>query len=264
MPEKHSPHLLKDLRRMLQVFPLIRAICVICEPTPFRNYQGRPYFMHACRCRNLLYFLVILFFIVQPALASAQSGSTPDQVARLLDALENGDLLAQEQAAEQLAQLAPVQAIPQLARILESSDTPRLAATVLGAIGTPSALTVLVNTLDDDTLTLRRNAAQIGLVSAGDKAIPPLAVALQSNQPALRRNAAALLGYINPQRAVTYLLRAARRDEDPGVRIEAIFSLSQTGSPNLMPVFKAIAANDPDPDVRLTAELAEGQLDGGG
>jgi hypothetical protein len=31
-----------------------------------------------------------------------------------------------------------------------------------------------------------------------------------------------------------------------------------------MPVFKAIAVNDPDPDVRLTAELAEGQLDGGG
>ena len=80
----------------------------------------------------------------------------------------------------------------------------------------------------------------------------------------LRRNAAALLGYIDPKRALTYLLRAARRDSDPGVRIEAIWALSQTGDTNLMPVFKAIAANDPDPDVRLTAELAEGQLDGGG
>ena len=63
---------------------------------------------------------------------------------------------------------------------------------------------------------------------------------------------------------MTYLLRAARRDSDPGVRIEAIWALSQTGDTDLMPVFKAIAANDPDPDVRATAELAEGQLDGGG
>ena len=48
------------------------------------------------------------------------------------------------------------------------------------------------------------------------------------------------------------------------MRIEAIWSLSQTGDPDLMPVFKSIATSDPDPDVRTTAELAEGQLDGGG
>ena len=37
-----------------------------------------------------------------------------------------------------------------------------------------------------------------------------------------------------------------------------------TGAHNLFLAFKAIAANDPYPDVRATAELAEGQLDGGG
>jgi HEAT repeat protein len=220
--------------------------------------------MRACPCRYLFFLVVIAFFALQPLLASAQDGPAQDEIARLLDTLENGDLLAQELAAEQLAQLAPVQAIPQLTRILEASDTPRLAASVLGAIGTPSALTALVNALDDETLTLRRNAAQIGLVDAGEKAIQPLSVALVSTKPALRRNAADLLGYIDPQRATTLLLRVARRDADPSVRIAAIWSLSQTGNPDLMPVFKSIAANDPDPDVRATAELAEGQLDGGG
>ena len=220
--------------------------------------------MRPCRCRTLIYLFVTLFFLVQPALILAQDGSTQDEVARLLDILATGDLLAQEQAAQQLAELAPPKAIPQLVKILQSSDTPRLAATVLGAIATPSAMTALVNALDDQKLTLRRNAAQIGLLSAGDKAIQPLAIGLQSNKPALRRNAADMLGYIDPERALTYLLRAARRDSDPDVRIAAIWALSQTGDTDLMPVFKAIAANDPDPDVRLTAELAEGQLDGGG
>ncbi len=220
--------------------------------------------MRVCRCRILIYLFVTLFFLVQPALILAQNGSRQDQVARLLDTLANGDLLAQEQAAQQLAELAPPQAIPQLVEILQGSDTPRLAATVLGAIGTPSAMKALVNALNDEELTLRRNAAQIGLLNAGDKAIPALGIGLQSNRPVLRRNAAALMGYIDPQRALTFLLRAARRDTDPRVRIEAIWALSQTGDIDLMPVFKAIAVNDPDPDVRLTAELAEGQLDGGG
>ena len=127
--------------------------------------------MRACRCRTLIYLFVTLFFLVQPALILAQDGSTQDEVARLLDILVTGDLLAQEQAAQQLAELAPPKAIPQLVEILQSSDTPRLAATVLGAIATPSAMTALVNALDDEQLTLRRNAAQIGLLNAGDKAI---------------------------------------------------------------------------------------------
>lgn len=220
--------------------------------------------MHACRCRPLIYFSVALFFLVQPTLILAQTGSPQDQVARLLDILESGDLLAQEQAAQQLAELAKPETIPQLVEILQSSDTPRLAATVLGAIGTPSALTALVSALDDEELTLRRNAAQIGLLNAGDKAIQPLAIGLQSSRPVLRRNAADVLGYIDPKRAFTFLLRAARRDSDPSVRIAAIWALSQTGDTNLMPVFKAIAANDPDSNVRAMAELAEGQLDGGG
>jgi HEAT repeat protein len=220
--------------------------------------------MRTCPCRPLVYLVVILFFLAQPFLVSAQDGSAQEQVARLLDTLEKGDLLAQEQAAQQLTEMAPSEAIPQLSTLLRSSDNPRLAATVLGAIGTPAALAVLVNNLSDEELTLRRNAAQIGLLNAGDKAVLPLAVGLSSNRPAVRRNSAALLGFIDPQRALTYLLRAARRDDDPSVRIEAIWSLSQTGDPDLMPVFKSIAANDPDPDVRATAELAEGQLDGGG
>lgn len=219
--------------------------------------------MRACRCRDLIYFVVLAFFLVQPLAVWAQEGSAQEEVTRLLATLETGDLLAQEQAAQRLAELAPPQAVPQLIAILESSETPRLAATVLGAIGTPAALTALVNALDDSTLTLRRNAAQIGLVDAGEKAILPLSVALVSSKPVLRRNAAELLGYIDPQRAATALLRLARRDRDPDVRIAAIWSLSQTGDPDLMPVFKSIAANDPDPEVRTTAELAVGQLDGG-
>lgn len=220
--------------------------------------------MPTCSGRLLITFFLAVLFLVQPLPASAQNGSTQEDVNQLLDTLETGDPLAQERAAEQLAQSAPVQAVPRLALILETSDTPRLSATVLGAIGTPAALTALVNALDDEKLTLRRNAAQIGLVDAGERAILPLSVALQSTSPVLRRNAAELLGFIDPDRAVTYLLRAARRDPDPSVRIAAIWSLSQTGDPNLMSVFKSIAANDSDPDVRLTAELAEGHLDGGG
>ena len=104
--------------------------------------------------------------------------------------------------------LAPWGAVPQLIEILQTSDNPRLAASVLGAIGSPAAMAALVNGLSEEELTLRRNAAQIGLLNAGDKAIQPLAIGLLSSKPVVRRNSAALLGYIDPQRALTYLLRA--------------------------------------------------------
>ena len=85
-------------------------------------------------------------------LAAVAQTSTPTRSQQLLDQLENGDPLQQEQAAEELAAIASPTFVSDLTRIFRASDNPRPAATVLGAIGTPAALAVLVTGLSDEAL----------------------------------------------------------------------------------------------------------------
>ncbi|MCB0198494.1 MAG: HEAT repeat domain-containing protein [Caldilineae bacterium] len=205
--------------------------------------------------------LSTLLAVVAPQTVAAQS-ETGTRSQQLLDQLENGDPLQQEQAAQELAAIGSRSFVPDLTRIFMATDNPRPAATVLGAIGTPAALAVLVDGLSDEALTPRRNAAQLILLEKDVEAVPALVVGLQNRNPLTRRHSAQVLGFIGSPRAGNPLLRAAH-DIDAGVRQEAVWALGEIGEARMQPALKAIARSDPDLEVRIEAERAALRVGGG-
>lgn len=211
---------------------------------------------HNHRFRRLLLPGLILCLVLMmplPVLAQADVDARSQQ---LLDQLENGDPLQQELAAQELAAIATPALTPELARILATSENPRPAASVLGAIGSPSTLTTLVNVLGDETLTPRRNAAQLVLLEKNVAAVPALIGGLQRPNPLARQASAQVLGFIKSPRADNSLLRVAQDDADPRVRQEAVWALGEIGTARMQMALKAISRSDPDPDVRIEAERA--------
>ena len=163
--------------------------------------------------RFALLVLVISLTLLTPWAVLAQTD--PDaRSQQLLDQLENGDPLQQEQASQELVTLASPALLPDLTRIFRVTDNPRPVAAVLGAVGTPAANAVLVGGLADEDLTPQRNAAQLILLEMGVEAVPSLMVGLQNQNSPTRRNAAIVLGFIKSPRAGNSLLRAAQSDED--------------------------------------------------
>ena len=205
--------------------------------------------------RLLLFALSFCMALSAPLTVAAQTG--PDSRSRqLLEQLESGDALQQEQAAQELAAIASPTFVPDLARIFRAADNPRSSATVLGAIGSPAAMAVLVSGLADEALTPQRNAAQLILLQMDSEAVPALVVGLQNRSSLTRRHAAQVLGFIGSARAGNSLLRVARVDEDARVRQEAVWALGEIGDARMRTALKGIARSDPDPDVRLEAEWA--------
>lgn len=183
----------------------------------------------------------------------------------LVAALAGDDLLAVEKASQQLvvAGRDAAGATPRLLQLFAQTDTPRPIAVVLGSIATPTSLRPLVDALADEELTPRRNAAQIGLLTAGEDGVPVLVRGLVAAQTPVRRNSADLLGYIGLPLSFNALLRAAHQDPDPSVRQSAVWALSQIDSQRVRPSLAEIAMRDPDPDVRAEATHALQRLDEG-
>ena len=181
--------------------------------------------------RFALLVLVISLTLLTPWAVLAQTD--PDaRSQQLLDQLENGDPLQQEQASQELVTLASPALLPDLTRIFRVTDNPRPVAAVLGAVGTPAANAVLVGGLADEDLTPQRNAAIV-------------------------------LGFIKSPRAGNSLLRAAQSDEDARVRQEAVWALGEIGEDRMRSALKAISRSDPDPEVRIEAERAVLRVGGG-
>jgi HEAT repeat protein len=118
-----------------------------------------------------------------------------------------------------------------------STDDPDARAQValgLGAIGTPNALRALQDALADLNLTVA-DAAALGLQRAGARAIPYLASAARSENPAVRRRAATALGGIQEAQAVQWL-GALLNDTEPTVRRAAADALGKVGRPEAVPL----------------------------
>ena len=95
---------------------------------------------------------------------------------------------------------------------------------------------------------------------SGDDAIPALIIGLQAKEPATRRNAAEVLGFIQSARAVNALLRVAQQDPDATVRQEAVWALGEIGEPRVRLSLRAISRSDPSSEVRLEALRASLRL----
>lgn len=107
--------------------------------------------------------------------------------------------------------------------------------------------------LQSDKLTATRQQAQRNLERAGQSAVPQLLVALRSNNSALRRNAADMLGYIASPQATEALANALRNDPVPAVRRNAAYALGEIHEARAINALQQAAVADPSRIVRGTA-----------
>jgi HEAT repeat protein len=133
----------------------------------------------------------------------------------------------------------------------------RRSAEALATIGTPAALSALTVPLADVEMTPARHAAMAGLEQAGRQATEPLVAALQSQNPAIRANAAEMLGYIKPADAVMSLA-AALKDTEQSVRTQAAWALGEIASADAQEAL-AQAARQAKDDTTKTAVVTAQQ-----
>src|SRR5262249_17249292 len=141
----------------------------------------------------------------------------------------------------------------------------------LGKIGSAAkeAVPDLIELLAGDNATLRAAAAQaLGDVGPdAEKAVEPLAQALDPTAPVgVRRSAACALGGIGPRAAKArepLRKRGADREEAPGGRVAAAYSLCQVTEGRDGPLAKPVlleALGRATPDVRVTAARVLGAV----
>lgn len=201
-------------------------------------------------------FLAIALALLPSAAALAQPTVGDPTLDSLLSDLEGGDALAQEQAGQELAAIGTTAVVPRLVEVFLATDNPRPAAVALAGIGSPSAMNALVEALAGEELTALRNAAQVALLEASERAVVPLMLGLRDSEPTVRRHSAQLLGFIGSPRAVNVLVVVADNDPDPLVRQEAVWALGAIGEARVRLSLKAIARSDPEPAVRVEAQRA--------
>lgn len=110
-----------------------------------------------------------------------------------------------------------------------------------------------VNALNQAGLTTERHQAQRELESAGEQAVPPLIVALRSEDAVLRRNAAEMLGYIGSPQALSALRYALISDPTPQVRRNAAWALGEINDWSALADLQQAAVLDQNSSVRQTA-----------
>jgi len=118
----------------------------------------------------------------------------------------------------------------------------------------------LVGELQQERLTAQRQAAQQQLESLGQEAVPALMVALRSNNPVMRRNAADMLGFIASPTSTTSLQYALANDTVPTVRRNAAYALGEIDSFSQVTVLQRAALLDTNATVRQTATDALARL----
>ncbi len=110
-----------------------------------------------------------------------------------------------------------------------------------------------VNELNNDKLTQSRQEAQRNLEAAGEAAVPQLLVALRSDNTALRRNAADMLGFIASPQATTALRDTLRNDPAPAVRRNAAWALGEIQATSAINDLQQASITDRSASVRGSA-----------
>ncbi len=110
-----------------------------------------------------------------------------------------------------------------------------------------------VNELNSDKLTQARQEAQRNLEAAGESAVPQLTVALRSDNAAMRRNAADMLGYIASPSATNALLLTLQNDPVPAVRRNAAWALGQIQATSAVNALQQASITDRSQIVRGSA-----------
>jgi HEAT repeat protein len=125
----------------------------------------------------------------------------------------------------------------------------------LAAIGTSEAIAALRTPLSSAPMTSARNAAMIGLEAAGEQGVDGLTRALRDQSPALRTNAAEMLGWLKAGRA-TPELSTALSDTDAAVRVQAAWALGEIGTPEARLALANVLRSETNSEVRQTSQAA--------
>lgn len=192
-------------------------------------------------------------------LAAEALGRTGNRavVPDLLGLLASDSVDVRARAATALGLLKVEAATPQLGEMLVNDDSParNRAAEALAAIGTREALAGLARPLADRDLTPARQAAMSGLERAGSQANDVLVAALAAEEPALRANAAEMLGWLQADPA-TPALAEALYDADPTVRSQAAWALGEIGSSSARQALAAALKVEGDEAARTVVSAA--------
>jgi len=117
-----------------------------------------------------------------------------------------------------------------------------------------------VGDLAEEGLTSKRQQAQTQLESAGEEAVPALVTALHSNSPAVRANAADVLGFIASTRATDTLVQSLGTDPVSAVRENAAWALGEIKDVAAMNALEHASVLDPSPQVREAANSSIGNV----
>ena len=152
------------------------------------------------------------------------------------------------------------------------SGAPRnrgIASAALGFSGDPSVLPLLLNNVSSsDPEVVSKALLAVGVLSAEDTAIAPLAEALRTmpQERAVVRNAAFAMFQLaakvgtDPDGALSAALVGLVRDEDASVRAQALLGLGLVRANQALPAISDHLAADPAPSVRTAAAYALGQI----
>lgn len=219
-------------------------------------------------------------------------GPRPDTLAQLSALLKDSDPDVRSGAASALGKTKNPAAIPELIT-LSQTDTPQVrrvaieaiafigniagqatliqaindpnadnearieAATGLGRIGTPIAITTLIRALDDFDLKLRI-AAQGALARIGMPAVPDLMQTIKSTNPVIRKEICWIFGAIGSP-SLNGSLETALKDPVKDVREAAARALGQPNNAAAIPALMS-ALKDPNGTVALTAAQSLGRI----
>lgn len=152
-----------------------------------------------------------------------------DSVDRLMQQLIDENPYTRMQGADALGQIKDARAVKVLIAVLEdensSGRTQALAASALVNIGTPAVESLIVALKSEDPLVRMQAAYALGRIK-DVRAVEPLIGALKDGNPIVRMEAADALGRIEDVHAVGPLI-GALKDENPIVRMQAVDALVQ-------------------------------------
>lgn len=176
--------------------------------------------------------------------------------AALISRVETGTPAETQRAIIALGALQATEAVPALRNaFLTQEGMQTLSAQALAKIGTEDAWNILTDALNSETYTAQRQAAMTAFEQRGEPAVPTLIAALDSDNAALRANAAQVLGFIDSPQAI-HALRPLLSDQVPAVRAAAAQALGKLGDTTSLTMLNALAETDEDAAVRAAAEEA--------
>ncbi len=203
-----------------------------------------------------------------PPLRSRDGGRaelTPEDVARLLDALASPDECVRELSIRLLGgQRKDVPIATALVTRLTSADASmrEVAAFGLGMIAPASAVSPLISALHDATPNVRANSAwALGRIEDG-RALAGIVGLFRDADEKVRGAAVVAAGRIDSVSTVAALMRVLQQDDSPSVRRVAAWALGQKDAREAAGVLATTLAKEPDARVREMVAWALGNTGG--